>query len=232
MKTGKFKVAVNFSTSVPVGVSDEDEHNYLQTLNGQIIAKTDDKTKECGIPIGKTRAFYLNLELRYKRKDNLFTCLDLSQNSVDYCMPLMDVGKDDFERKLYRLFDDNLYGSNVLVLDKLEIFPQHRGKRIGLAVLRATIEIFSHGCAMAVMRPMPLQFVDTNNEQPPKNDQYALHLFTVDKRTGLRRLMNYYGMLGFVRYGKTGLMVLNPCNEMPSLEKLGCPEDGYYKIEY
>jgi hypothetical protein len=97
-------------------------------------------------------------------------------------------------------------GSDLLVIDCLEIRPRWRGLGVGPAAVDRTIDTFGPGCGMIACKPWPLQFTPAF-----ARDQKALKRLKapgVGRDEAIRKLRAYWSRLGFWPLGETGIYVL------------------------
>jgi hypothetical protein len=113
-----------------------------------------------------------------------------------------------FNRSVRRLFPQPPGSLNVLLLDRIEVTERFRGKRVGLIVLLRIMRRWGKRCALAVMKPFPLQY-----ERVEEIDAKA---FGRD----LRRLIRYYSPLGFKRIGGSEYFALSLVHSLPSEKRL------------
>lgn len=104
----------------------------------------------------------------------------------------------ELKRKVRELLGIAEWGSNLLVLDRIELEPTYRGKGIGPQVIETLIDRFSPGAVAVALKPFPLQFEATreNRGARPKKGE----------RTATKKLRAYYERLGFRRIGKANVM--------------------------
>jgi GNAT superfamily N-acetyltransferase len=97
-------------------------------------------------------------------------------------------------------------GSDLLIIDCLEIRPRWRGLGFGSAAVDRTIDIFGPGCGLVACKPWPLQFTPAF-----ARDQKALKKLkapSVGRDEAVRKLRAYWSRLGFWPLGHTGIHVL------------------------
>jgi GNAT superfamily N-acetyltransferase len=95
------------------------------------------------------------------------------------------------------------------MLERLVIFPEHRGRGVGLTVLRTLIERYRMGMGLIAMKPYPLQyefFREDEVEDIPRA-VLGLDLFHGSHAASTKKLKAYYGRLGFKNVPRTGYMV-------------------------
>lgn len=80
----------------------------------------------------------------------------ISGSIAEYWEQMFDVEtgcwKDEIREEL------EIAGSDLLIIDYVELDPVLRGHALGLTAVRRTIEIFGSGCGLVACKPWPLQF--------------------------------------------------------------------------
>jgi hypothetical protein len=80
---------------------------------------------------------------------------------------------------------------DLLVLDRLGLVPEYRGRDLGLVILLETIRELGSGCAVAAMIPCALAY-----------DHTGATFTRLDDPEGTKKLERYYRRLGFRKLGE------------------------------
>jgi GNAT superfamily N-acetyltransferase len=163
---------------------------------------------------GRVELIYLDLGTAMELSLDLFDLFDQDASSEEYFDILVDsetgYWKDPLEEA----------PGNLLILNRLEILPSYRGRKVGLAVLNRCIQQFAHD-SLVVLKCWPLQLQLQENEPPTEwQRQLELGSFDPDERAGIERLRTYYSSLGFRSLSQPEFMYLNPEFRHPRLRKL------------
>lgn len=145
---------------------------------------------------------------------------DCKSDTFDYYSAIFDIDTDGPSDELLRLFKDDVYFGNVLIIDRLEIRPEFRSHNIGLVVMRRLIERFGAGASIVAIKPFPLQrerFSDEANEW-----RRGLKLADLDKnlRRATAKLRRHYAKLGFKAMKNTPFMFRRTDDPLPSPKSL------------
>lgn len=116
----------------------------------------------------------------------------------------MDEGgiKDDINA----LFNDEIFGLNLLVISRLEILPDYRRNNLGLKVIDFVVNRFGSEAGLVLIKPYPLQF---ESERLHHDDWYKELIFerlSSDQNCALRKLKDHYSKIGFVEIPGTLFM--------------------------
>lgn len=187
-------------------VSDDEPSRFLWEWTGRIELvdpESDDTTR-----IGDFIVRYIDADGAANAGEPLFDVFDSHSAVVNY-YPALYQG-DWFRDGLagFELSMDYGLSANLLILDRLLIYPAYRSRGVGLAALTALIRRFRLGAGLIAMKPFPLQF-----EYNPVNmgdDGFGLKDFRGNIRTATAKLKRYYATLGFKSVRKTEFMVLPP----------------------
>jgi GNAT superfamily N-acetyltransferase len=157
----------------------------------------------------------------------LDTLFDATQVTYDFCSVLYDWETGEFSARVVKMFEMPPIGSNLLILDRLEILPEFRGRKIGLAVLYKAVQQFARGCGIVAMKPFPLQFDVHTKSDTARFDALKLADFNRESKTATKALEKYYKILGFRKLAGTPLCVLSPEFVNPKLADLALPTDSW-----
>jgi GNAT superfamily N-acetyltransferase len=106
-----------------------------------------------------------------------------SDDLLAYYEPLRDA----------RVFDD-LFG-DILIIDRIRIVPEWRGRGIGLAAIAIAIEELGRFCGLVAITPAPTE---------PRG------MSDVERASGRRALARHWKKLGFKRVGQSDIWALDP----------------------
>ena len=205
-----------FEFAQRVSVCDDEPSRYVSNISGTIGMHPEDDDDET--EIGRFRIFIVNAEQAVNDEASLFDVFDRDEALGDYFSLYEDEDGAYTSAVLAALKIEPRWAPNMLILDRLEIEPAHRGMGYGLQVLRSLMERFAIGCGLIAMKPFPLQF---ENRSPAENSMRAgfkkmrLDLFSDDRRRADKKLRDYYAKLGFKRVRGTPLMVFDTEGRIP-----------------
>jgi hypothetical protein len=191
--------------------------DLIYETSGDIFSIDENENREF---IGKFRVYYVDVERTINEGESVFHVLDAhSKDLVEYYEPIFGSEEPYFNNNLLELFYNEVLGSNILVLDRLEILPQYRGKKLGIAVLCNMIARFAPGAAIVAMKPCPLQFEVPSNEDEEKwRDRMSLAKMSTDQGVATKKLCNYYSKLGFLPLSGTPMMFISTAFPLPTIE--------------
>lgn len=182
----------------------EEPNNSLLEYVGQIQAY--DESTDAMQTVGSARAYVADLDHCEERGFGIMECLDSIGATAPYLQLVSSQEAGSFSPTMRRVLEEpDTFSMNMLIIDRLEILPPHRGRGYGLEAMRIIIAQLGQGCRIAAIKPYPLQF-------EPKETWRAnleLHRFTNKKGEATKRLKALYSGLGFKSVGRTDLMILS-----------------------
>lgn len=194
---------------VPVGSSGTDPYSFIQEIQGSILIETDDDSTEVpDIAIGgRYEALYVDLDAaRQEGMDahQLFECYGESLShwhgylfSENYRLRTSVA----LAAKLDRDAAPSLFLLNLLILQ-----GEHRGRGVGIDVLKTLIRRERRGAGLAALAPMPLQF-SPYYRQADRAAEWDLGHLAKRFDTSRDKLVHLYGNAGFVPVDDGRLMV-------------------------
>ena len=197
----------------------EEPSDFIYETSGDLFAvggETDERELA-----GKFRLYYVDVDRAINDDVSVFDVLDSYSQTIGY-YDLFDPNSPDLSDHVINLLENDVFGSNVLILDRLEILPKFRGKCAGLAVMSEMIRRFSAGAALVAIKPFPLQFEPAPASDDEKEWRTDLGLAKLPKAKGIatKKLFDYYSRLGFRRFGRTPFMVRGTGRPLPSFREL------------
>ena len=211
----EYGFTIEFNSSAYVRNQSE---NFLTRIEGKILYEDDDGES---LLAGKLGAYYADLQGAIAHREHPYDVLDLRGETELFYSALYDSKTNEFKESVLKLFEYEVFNINLLILDRLEILPEYRGKGLGLACLYRCMQQYQHGCGLVVLKPFPLQF-ETIRESGEKDDRderedqeswrqsLILKEFGTDQKACTRKLEKYYQRLGFIKIPRTEVMALNP----------------------
>jgi GNAT superfamily N-acetyltransferase len=191
---------------------------FVYEMSGNLFGIDDTERRKL---VGKFRVYYVDVMRAIDAGEPIIYVLDAhSPNVAEYFGPIFGSATPDFSHHLLETLDYDILGGNLLILDRLEILPQYRGKGIGLRALRHMIEHFSPGAAVVAMKPFPLQFeIASSDTEKRWRAMLELDQLPMDKDVATEKLRRHYSKLGFLRLRSTPMMVMSTTWVLPTLEE-------------
>lgn len=206
-----------------VFVGDDEPSRFIHHLRGNIAISLEDDARR--LVIGSFAAIIVDVESAINERVHPFEVFDSESKTAPYYRALFRAqswsGADFRKPVLQAIYgDDEPWRPNLLILDRVTLFPEHRGRGAGLLAIRGLIERFRMGVGLIVMTPFPLQFEAEPNTPEGCEERSRLKLdeFGMGYDKALAKLRSYYATLGFRTIPRTRLMGLAADQALPTLE--------------
>lgn len=206
-----------------VFIGDDEPSRFIHQLDGRIELYVDHDTKR--LAIGNFSALVVDVESAINERVHPFDVFDSHSTTAPYYRPLFlerSWSGADFRTSVLKAVygEDEPWRPNVLILDRVTVFPEHRGNGAGLLAIRGLIERFRMGVGLIVMTPFPLQFEAEPHSQEDLDERSRLGLdkFGIGYDKAMAKLRGYYATLGFRTIPRTRLMGLAADRKLPPLD--------------
>jgi GNAT superfamily N-acetyltransferase len=189
-------IEVEFTTRITLekdGDSPDDYSQYFITTDGRIFDTAEDEEET---NIGTLSAVLVDADRAAQAGLDLWVTADACAGDMEaLTSTFYEHGR--IAPKVLEVLDASL--PNLLYIRHIEIAPEHRGKRIGLAAIRRAIDILVVNCDVVALKPFPLQF--EGKVTPTTNRKEA--------QAATTKLKRYYRQMGFKDLKGTGFMMLD-----------------------
>jgi GNAT superfamily N-acetyltransferase len=193
------------------GRPDEPSH-YIHEVSGKVVLidESDSVSKE----VGEFACSLIDADAADLNGISPFDVYDTTQATYNVYYALFDELGANARVKKALSGDELMWSHNLLVIDRLIIYPAFRGEKIGLRVLAMLLQRYQHIAEFAALKPFPLQFEAGMESDEVKRLGLARFSCTLDY--GRRRLAKYYGGVGFTRCPGCDFMVRAAGVPLPS----------------
>lgn len=156
---------------------------------------------------GELRMFYLDLDAAGEANEGVFHLFDMRGETEPFYSELLDPKTGWFKSNVEKVLGGEIYGTNVLIIDRLQILPEFRGNKIGLACLNRCIQQYAHGFEVIALKCFPLQFQVEWASENGWGSKMELAKFSKDRKKSFAKLRKYYSSLGFRALPRSDIMV-------------------------
>ncbi len=189
----------------------DDEYRYIYPIDVQIWEYAEDD--ESRIDIGTGRCIYLDVERAIKDEEaspDYF--LDVDPGSAAYMGVIYESDGFEFNEQILDLLPNSILSQNLLIIDRLEILPKFRGKKLSVKIIKEMVIRLGKGAGIAALIPYPLQFEDRDTIRKLSATYADLDLqsFTGSQEFCTNKLSKLYLQAGFTPLEGTDLMVMCP----------------------
>lgn len=205
-----------------VTLDDDEPSRYLMHWNGTI--NWHHPQGERVDPVGAFSLYLVDGDAALNEGADQYQVYDTEQGVFDVYQYLFDPGTGVLRSRVVKIAfgDDYPMSSNVLIFDRLVIYPAHRGHGVGLLALRALMRRFQSFAGLMAMKPYPLQFEKSSLVEPVGlgKEHWALEEYKLKQAGATARLRRHYEKLGFAHVPRTDFMVRNSLDPLPSAQTL------------
>ncbi|NOQ68760.1 MAG: hypothetical protein GQ573_01400 [Gammaproteobacteria bacterium] len=179
-----------------------DPSDWISEINGKVYLYDDDDNQEL---VAKCRHFSIDIE---NSGDNADYILDIQSELVPF-ISLYDPDTSSFTDDVLSILGDDIWSSNLLTIDRIEILPHYRGNGLTKLIINDAINLFSPRTDVIALKAFPLQleFKSSDHEESKWEKLMKLNNLDANTETATKTLIKYYKSLGFTSIGLDGVMV-------------------------
>lgn len=181
------------------GCSNEPD-DIIKEINGKVSILTDDYKQKTA---ARCRYFFINLEDSSYPAYYILDILGELEPFVD----LYDNETSFFCEKLLKKFKHELWHSNILIIDRLEVLPKYRGMGLGKTMIEDAIKLFSNKTDIVALKAFPLQLEAEPNDMSTWQKLMKFDRLEQDSKKAIKQLRQFYKSLGFKQFEKSMLMI-------------------------
>jgi GNAT superfamily N-acetyltransferase len=173
--------------SVSVSQDDGEPDDFITVYHGDVIAIGDDEEQK----IGTISIYMVERGRAQDEGESLFEIMDcLNADSCDCFENLFDSETEELKPEVTHLCsEDRQFQHDLMLIERLELIPEHRGQGIGKSVALRIIQKFGTNCGVIACKPFPLQFtgLSARDKQP------------TGKSVAQKKVREFWQGVGFVR---------------------------------
>lgn len=210
---------------------DEEPSQYLFRHKGEIEWRHPDGGGDT-IQIGAFTICFVDTDAALNDGVAAYDVFDTEATTFDVFQSLYNFKTGSLLTRVERIAFGNFYvpRGGLLLLERLVVYPDHRGHGVGLLVLRTLLRHYRSFAGVAVMKPFPLQFEgddDSGTGLPEEiglpKELWNLKQFSESEVRATTKLRRYYSKLGFDLVPRTKYMVRSCDLQLPEISELGFP---------
>ena len=218
--TDEPKTNVSASIDFSVRASLREEYvdaNFVHSILGKIYVKSEDRGDEEGAGYIKGSLVQFGEAMDHGfSSERLGDGIDGS--IAEYWELLFDYDTGYWKEGIQDDYEAS--GSDLLIVDCMEIRPRWRGMGLGPAAVNRTIDIFGPGCGLVACKPWPLQFAPAFARD--KKALKKLKAPGIGQDEAVSKLRAYWSRLGFWPLGETGVHLFSMAQRGSGLAPRKC----------
>jgi GNAT superfamily N-acetyltransferase len=190
-----------------IEIEREEPNEYIDEFKGRLVyTSMEEETQFDTEPAGQIRIYIYRFWDAQEHRVSSHDVFDAdSEEMLDWYKLLFNPKTQCFNKHVADLHDQIVTPEDILILDEVEVVPEHRGVGLGLALVSRMIDTLSTGVGIVVTNPFP-------SETHP--------IYSESK--SIQKLRDYWSKLGFKRIGRSAGYCLSMTKKRPALKTL-CP---------
>ena len=217
-RPGDIEYRINIGCDCPAETDEFDGFPILMDFRIGLTAHSWDDGRHRSVPVraGRGEGFRINVGQAVSSGSFIVDRCDAhSGEAVDYLAAVMSLGRGYWKSSIFNQFGRELLDKDLLVITRIEIEPEHRGRRLGLHCLLRTMQVLGGGCGMALIKPRPLQGWLGGVQEVPKDRTARAEWYKA-----VRKLQRYWGTLGFEMINRSDFAAFPFHRRLPELNEL------------
>jgi GNAT superfamily N-acetyltransferase len=211
MDTSELSLCLEFDKAVDY-IDFEEPTDFVYEYKGNIIGLTEDEHRHI---VGRFKVYYADIANGVNAGLGLLDVLDAYATTYEFSALFED---GDFSETVQKRCSYELFYSNIMIIERIEILPRFRGKGFGPEVLKRLVHRFGHGASLVALKAFPLQFeknLPSEEQTSAWRKKMRLHDFPTTESLAKKALRAYYKNLGFLAPPKSELMFANLARKFP-----------------
>ena len=191
--------------------------DYIIDLRGDIVARGDGDEHE--VRVGMISAFYVHFEQAYEDGIPWFDVLDAHSADMALYVDLIDPAQSCYTEWVESAFEP--FGSDLLILDRIRIEPEHRGKAYGLYAAELMINGFGPSSGLVACLPAPYELLKSAAPTSPEETASTnCHEDIPEWRPAEAKLRKHWSLLGFRQLPGSDVFALSLTSRRPPIETI------------
>ncbi len=212
---------LEFSLKMTTGVSSLDSSLIAEDLVSEWNIKvwlfegdTDD-----GVLIAKGRMFQFQLDLASREGLDIFDLSDVTSQTLELAGEAFSFSDEDYLSKMKACFEDTLiFYPDVMILDRLEILPEFRGKGLARKIILRLIQKFYGTVGFWVIKAFPLQMESGDSRSMSEWRKKMRYDLLNCSKASQSKLIKIYKEMGFINPYKESILFATSDMVMERLE--------------
>lgn len=186
---------ISFGCSSPLT---HDEGKWITEIEAKITTLADDDNE---IIVGKAQFYFVDVESALDAGLNTFSLFDEHASTFDMYSELYVNDTGEFKENVIETIGEELWSSNVFIVDRVEVLPDFRGHNLASLVIDEAIRVFAANTQLCALKAFPLQFEASMDEDKPTLDEWTQKLqlpyFYKVEEPATQKLIGLYEAIGF-----------------------------------
>jgi GNAT superfamily N-acetyltransferase len=189
--------------------------DYIVDLRGDVMVRGN--LDEDDVRVGSVSAFLVHLEQAYEDGMPWFDVLDAHSADMAVYLNLIDDSESRYTEWVETRFEP--FGSDLLILDRIRIEPEHRGHGYGLYAAELIINGFGPSSGLVACVPAPYELLRDAPIRTNDNGAQIGHERPIPGwEAAEAKLRKHWSLLGFQQVASSDVFALSLTARRPSIE--------------
>ena len=194
----KYDISLDCRYSLLLNPDDDGEYSPVTEIPAT-ISLFNNETEEYSTA-GYLELHYYNVGYAINHHFNIFNTFDRSMNTYEMGATIIDQRTGYVKDEIVNQLGEDNFNFNILVIQRMGIYPQFRGQGIGKIVLKGLTEKFTDQCGYIFLKCFPHQCEAAAKSDPSLLvDEMQLIKFDQNYKTAQQKLNRYYKECGFTK---------------------------------
>jgi GNAT superfamily N-acetyltransferase len=145
--------------TIQVDCEDEEPSRVVPAFRGEVFEYEEGSDEE--FKIGRIDGYLVMRGRAMDDGESLFDAMDsISSSTLECFEALFDNETGEWNERVQSLYEHDIPGHDVVLIETIELEPDHRGKGIGAKVVRETIATLGSSCGLVACKPFALQYAN------------------------------------------------------------------------
>lgn len=203
-------ISIEFTiiSTINPGVVETSDEDFIQNIKGSIMLDDGFGKK---LKVGTIDGIKVLVESAINSGHSLHDLWD-SSHEVSTISSAIHNKHFNIHSGIVKFYKDNIFYSDVLILDRIKIRKKFRGNRIGEYAIKNFYKQFSSGCCIMALHAFPLQF----ESSPSQRTTAEMSNYEAQFEAAKESLYQYYKSLGLDAPRKNFPGIFTVCTAMKS----------------
>lgn len=198
------------------GLGELNSNRFITTIKGVVYVK-DDKNRIIS-EAGRLSLRLIDIELAHHEDLSLYELFSSEKGLLELGESVFNLHTEEYMPEIISFFEHGVVFMNILMIDKLEILPEFRGKGLGKMLIKDIKNRFSNGCGLIALKIRSFQhgsFLSFTVDEQEWEKKMDFNSLESDEEKAFYKLANYFKSLGFKSLNSSDVFFLNPVGYNP-----------------
>jgi GNAT superfamily N-acetyltransferase len=200
---GKLKLTDFYTKFACTSPLTHDDGKWITNIDATITTYTEDDKKQLA---GKATFYFVDVDSSIENGQSTFWLFDEHATTFDIYSELYIEDSSEFKDEISEALDDELWSSNLFIVDRIEILPDFRGQGLANLVINEAIRLFAGDSQLCALKAFPLQFEGSLDQEKLEHDEWITGMkfdgFCGCETSAMLKLTQFYQTIGFFSFSE------------------------------